>query len=257
MTQGNYTSKHRFGWRKDPHSVRDFRRARPVGLERVEQRRMDHLCQPILDQGQSSECVGHGVAAGIELAYAVAGRSIGQFSPWYAGWEARAVDGFQLEDNGAYPRSGLYAAQHRGICQLSEYPRPADVTMRPPQRAENGAIKYADFKYERVAGGSQGALDALQQDRPIIIGVGVTVAFDVADGRSVIPTPKPGDRILGGHCFLLVGFDRFGARIRARNSWGTSWADGGYCWLEPGWCDADGGYDLWAITAVAPEAEAA
>ncbi len=264
------TTPRGFGWRKDKPDIRDRLHARRHGLERIEGRRMDLLCHPILDQDYSSACCGHGVPAGLELLYAVVGRPIVQLSPWDAYRAGRAVDGFNHEDGGAYPRSTLHALQRRGVCPLTSYvitpeqlredagkPEPEKrINHRPPQAAENEAITFADFSYERVVGGAEGVLDALQVGHPVVIGAQVTSTFVASSSNETIPAPKRGDVIAGGHCWLLCGFDMGGARIRARNSWGVDWSDHGYCWLDPMWCEGEGANDLWALTAL-PAQEAA
>jgi hypothetical protein len=40
--------------------------------------------------------------------------------------------------------------------------------------------------------------------------------------------------IAGGHQVAVVGVDVAQQAVRIRNSWGTSWGDGGYCWLSWG-----------------------
>jgi hypothetical protein len=37
--------------------------------------------------------------------------------------------------------------------------------------------------------------------------------------------------LAGGHQVAVVGYDATTRKVRIRNSWGTSWGDGGYCWL--------------------------
>lgn len=45
----------------------------------------------------------------------------------------------------------------------------------------------------------------------------------------------PQSGIAGGHQVVLVGQDAEQQLVRVRNSWGTSWGDGGYAWLR--WAD--------------------
>lgn len=44
----------------------------------------------------------------------------------------------------------------------------------------------------------------------------------------IIPVPRKGERPLGQHVALLIGFDDNARQFRVRNSWGQDWGDGGY-----------------------------
>lgn len=244
-----------FGWKKDPHDPRDRMHARRHGLTRIEGRRMDELAGPPLNQGGFGACVGHLGVELLQMFYAVQGRTITQLSPWHAYWLARAVDEYQYEDGGAYIRSCMKAMQHVGCGPHSMFPfdpfdKDAPINERPPQDVENAGIRFADFNYERIIGGPEAVLDALQSGHPVGMGTNVTSAFVFCSGDETIPAPKRGEARQGGHAFLLCGFDRFGARIRMKNSWGNDWGDGGYAWLDPAWIDDSTTQDVIAITAV-------
>jgi hypothetical protein len=53
--------------------------------------------------------------------------------------------------------------------------------------------------------------------------------FDVDNNNTIKVDPR--SQIVGGHQIALVGLDMQRNAVRVRNSWGTSWADGGYAWL--------------------------
>lgn len=53
-----------------------------------------------------------------------------------------------------------------------------------------------------------------------------------------LPDPCHGDQKLGGHVVMAVGWDDKkgnGGAFRVQNSWGDSWADGGFYWMEYAW----------------------
>jgi hypothetical protein len=247
-----------FGWKKDPYDARDRMHMGRPGLVRTEGRRMDLLIEHVRHQGGSSSCVGHAIVAALELLYAILGRPITRLSPKHAYWVARAIDGFQHEDGGAFIRSGLRGGKGVGFCPESMLPLDVEtINERPPEDAENAGITFADFKYERVLSGAEGVLDALQSGHPVVMGVNVTNVFAYPSGDEVIPAPTRNEVRIGGHAFLLCGFDRHGERIRMLNSWGRGWADGGFAWLDPAWIDDPSSQDVIALIATGPNAEAA
>ncbi len=76
---------------------------------------------------------------------------------------------------------------------------------------------------------------------------GFTVYSSIAQAAAMggkIPFPVSGERTIGGHAIVAIGYDdgmeitnkNAGATktvgaLLIRNSWGTSWGDGGYGWL--------------------------
>jgi len=57
--------------------------------------------------------------------------------------------------------------------------------------------------------------------------------FDTAPDGVIVVDQRSG--VAGGHQVALVGIDVARQLVRVRNSWGTSWGEGGYAWL--GWAD--------------------
>jgi C1A family cysteine protease len=63
--------------------------------------------------------------------------------------------------------------------------------------------------------------------------------------------PRMGERVLGGHAVVAVGYDIKSRRFRVRNSWGTRWGVNGYFtmpfeYLTNSFLSAD----FWTIRAV-------
>jgi C1A family cysteine protease len=96
----------------------------------------------------------------------------------------------------------------------------------PPATFLNTIKKYLKFGYVSM------------------IGFTVYNSYTQATASGKIPFPAQGDRVVGGHAILLVGYDDSmkikNTKPRAtetkgalifRNSWGTSWGDGGYGYL--------------------------
>ena len=71
-----------------------------------------------------------------------------------------------------------------------------------------------------------------------------------------IPFPGQGDSLVGGHAVLAVGFDdqkKIGKEKGAlliRNSWGTTWGDGGYGWLPYKYVLDRIALDFWSLLSM-------
>jgi C1A family cysteine protease len=76
-----------------------------------------------------------------------------------------------------------------------------------------------------------------------MFGFTVYSSYSQADKTGEIPFPTKGEKIVGGHAIVAVGYDdnkkvtnRNGGdettgALLFRNSWGPDWGDGGYGWL--------------------------
>jgi C1A family cysteine protease len=63
--------------------------------------------------------------------------------------------------------------------------------------------------------------------------------------------PAAGEKVLGGHAVLVVGYDDSTQRFRVRNSWGSGWGQQGYFTMPYAYLlDARLSQDFWAINRV-------
>ena len=147
----------------------------------------------------------------------------------------------------------MRALREVGCCTEHEWPLDvARINQRPPLNAEMSGIRFADVAFERVTGGPEHVLDALQLGHPVVFGVEVTSHFVACLSDDTIPAPKTTDVRSGGHCVLACGFDRGGARIRFLNSWSRDYGDNGFGWLDPGWFSDREASDIHALVRSKP-----
>ena len=68
---------------------------------------------------------------------------------------------------------------------------------------------------------------------PSVAGVGVYESWmtPAVDKTGVIPMPKKGEELLGGHAICIVGYDDKKKRFKFKNSWSDEWGDRGYGYL--------------------------
>lgn len=73
----------------------------------------------------------------------------------------------------------------------------------------------------------------LLQDHPVLCGIKLfdSVYSDEVKNTGIIKFSDEYDKILGGHCIILIGFDDDKKHYKFINSWGTNWGDKGFGYL--------------------------
>jgi C1A family cysteine protease len=93
----------------------------------------------------------------------------------------------------------------------------------------------------------------LADHQPFTFGFSVHKTFksQLVKRTGVVPLPSHLDEPLGGHAMLAVGYLGDSHHIIARNSWGPSWGDGGYCYIPYDYVlDPDLAWDFWTVSKV-------
>jgi C1A family cysteine protease len=63
-----------------------------------------------------------------------------------------------------------------------------------------------------------------------------------------VSLPEPGERLVGGHAVLAVGYNDADRRFIVRNSWGVGWGLRGYCTMPYDYlANRDLADDIWTI----------
>lgn len=95
---------------------------------------------------------------------------------------------------------------------------------------------------------------------PSMFGFTVYQSYNQAGTTGKLPYPTPGEKIVGGHAIVAVGYDdamkiknaNAGASettgaLLIRNSWGTGWGAGGYGWLPYAYVLNGLAVDWWSL----------
>lgn len=202
---------------------------------------------PIKDQQNEGSCTGHAFSSAREWIARKYEKSSVILSPQCLYVEELVKSGDFPNDVGAMPRTACQVLTQLGCCEADLYPYiPGQLTIPTPEQSAN-AIKYKTGAYHRMAS-LDNVLTCLADPTPWPVPVAFTVyesfESDAVANTGIMPVPLPGERVLGGHEVLCLGYDMTKQMAIIQNSWGSSWGDHGYFWM-PFQVLSDPSSDLW------------
>jgi hypothetical protein len=221
----------------------------------------------VKDQERTSACTGFALAAMVEslaLDHSAEGQKHGDqhaaVSPFMLYHFARRYDELRGSDpeDGSTARGAMKAWHKHGVCRLDLWPKmemPLLASAERETRRKNAASERTEPAENWVSDGFRRPLGAYYRVDHLSIAdlhaalsetgvVYVTAQIHQGwespkDGRIV---NRLGAAILGGHAFLLVGYDKSGFWIQ--NSWGRDWGREGFAHLDyADWME--NGMDAW------------
>jgi hypothetical protein len=65
-----------------------------------------------------------------------------------------------------------------------------------------------------------------------------------------MPIPSPTEFFEGGHAVTAVGYSDLKQAFKIKNSWGTSWKDGGYFWMPYSFITSEYCDDFWMLEKI-------
>ena len=198
-----------------------------------------HFCSPVRDQGQLGSCTGFAIAVGQrEFLLNKLGQPFVQLSPLFIYYEERLREHTVSQDAGAQPRDGYKTLAKMGCAPEADDPYNVAAFTKPPsKKAVADAAAYKIASYHRL----NGLMDIqtnLAGGNGCVLGIKVYASFesDAVAKTGKVPMPAAGEQLMGGHAVFCAGYQTDssvagGGALIVKNSWGTSWGDGGYFYL--------------------------
>jgi C1A family cysteine protease len=252
---------HTFGWVPDLPDQRDFLYAAPVENMAALPSSMDLRAQcpkTVYDQGQLGSCTANAIAGALEFDRIK--QSLPDFVPsrLFIYYNERVMEGTVGTDSGAQIRDGIKSVGSIGAPPETDWPyNIAEFAVKPPPAAYKDAPLDKAVQYQRVAQVLAQMKGCLASGYPFVYGFTVYESFEspqVAQ-TGIAPMPAAGEKVLGGHAVMAVGYDDSSQRFTVRNSWGPGWGMGGYFTIPYGYLtDSNLSDDFWTIRLVAKAA---
>jgi len=259
----------RYGWVPDLPDARDHVYAAPR-LSLVNPPAKVDLREQmpaVYDQGKIGSCTANSIGAAFE--FERSRQQLADFMPsrLFIYYNERAMEGHVGYDSGAQIRDGIKSLATLGVCPETEWPyddTPAltdggpwapgsRAGQKPPENCYADAKQSVALSYHRLVQDADQFKGCLASGYPFVFGFTVYSDFESSEvaksgeGR----LPRPGEKAIGGHAVLAVGYDDSTQRFLVRNSWGTAWGQAGYFTLPYAYLTEPGlASDFWTLRLV-------
>jgi C1A family cysteine protease len=252
----------RYGWLPDLPDNRDLTYAAPLTALKALPSKVDLRkgCPPVYDQGQLGSCTANAIGAAFQFDQKKEGLKSSMPSRLFIYYNERDMEGTIRQDSGAYIRDGIKSVNKLGVCPESmwpydggEYPPNPRLTVKPSAACYKEAKKHTADQYARVPRTLNQMKGCLASGFPFVFGFTVYASFesDRVAKTGVMPMPKSGEEVIGGHAVMAVGYDESSQRFIIRNSWATTWGIKGYFTMPYSYLlDSNLSDDFWTIRLV-------
>lgn len=218
----------------------------------IDLRKSTNWVPAILDQGNIGSCVDNEFSNALKFCISKELNKQTDIQPsrLFLYWNARKSDNLPTnEDTGSSLLGCIKGIQVKGACSEINWPYDTSkYTICPPPPAFTDASTHIkNFQYLQVPQNLISIKQALVAGYPIVIGIDVYTSFESQDvsttGNIKIPDTH-NEKLLGGHCVALYGYNDTTQTFIMSNSWSDKWALGGYAnipynyVLDPTLCDS-------------------
>ena len=203
---------------------------------------------PIEDQGQCGSCVAFGTTAAVEGSFRWQSRDpnlavdLSEAQLFYC---VAAPEGANCE-TGWWPDYALNGYQNNGIADAACFPYTAgDQACNLCANSQSRLTKITGW---HTLSATADMKTWLSTQGPLVTTMSVYDDFYNYTSGVYSPTST---NYQGGHCVCVVGYDDTNGCWIGKNSWGTSWGEGGFFQIAYGQCGID--HEMWAVNGVSSQ----
>jgi len=246
-----------YGWKPDSPDFRDYKfEARQDILTSLPDRvDLRPKTPPVVNQGSLGSCTANAVGVAHRFAQRNQGQKDWMPSRLFVYYNTRVLDGSNVnQDTGSSIRNAIKSVGKQGVCSEASWQyNIAKFAVKPPLSTYEEALNNQAITYQSVQQTLSQLQGCLASGFPIAMGFTVFSSFesDHVARTGIMPMPSSGEKVLGGHAVLFVGYDNNRGCFIVRNSWGTGWGDKGDFYMPYGFATSRNyASDFWAITQV-------
>jgi C1A family cysteine protease len=245
-----------YGWNRDMPDGRDLMYGAPPEVVTQLPTKVDlrSQCPEVYDQGQLGSCTANSIGGALEFDQIKEGEQSFTPSRLFIYYNERVIEGTVNSDSGAQIRDGVKSVNQLGAPPETDWSYDiAKFADKPPQQAFDDAAKHKSILYQRVTQTLPQLKGCLAAGYPFVFGFTVYESFESQQVASTgeAQMPKAGEKQLGGHAVMAVGYDEDQQRFIVRNSWGPGWGMNGYFTLPYPYLLQDTlSSDFWTIRSV-------
>jgi C1A family cysteine protease len=201
---------------------------------------------PIYDQGQLGSCTANALCAVMQYDDNVLGSRL------FLYYNERKLEHNIPDDVGASLSDGIKCLQNYGVCPETMYPYEVEkFADKPSQECYDEALKHKAIIVKNILQDVTSMKTSLYNGCPFVVGISVYESFESQEvmETGVVPMPSQGEKLLGGHAVVCIGYNDIDKVWIMRNSWGNKWGMQGnftipYLYL----LDSSLASDLWNIS---------
>lgn len=246
----------KFGWVPDIPDQRDFMYAAPAPFQANIPPSVDLTaqCPPPYDQGQLGSCTANAIAGAIEFDQKK--QNLAEFTPsrLFVYYNERVMESTVTVDSGAQIRDGIKSVATQGAPPETDWAYDINkFSDKPPAKAYTDAKKHLIVLYQRLIQDLNTLRGCIASGYPFVFGF---TCYESFEGEDVAKTgnlamPQSGEKVVGGHAVMCVGYDDTSRMFTIRNSWGTGWGLKGYFKMPYSYLTSTSlADDLWTIRSV-------
>lgn len=246
----------RYGWIPDQPDQRDHLYAAPPQFLTALPPKVDlrRRCPAVYNQGALGSCTANAIAGAIEFERMKQKLSVFVPSRLFIYYNERVIEHTVRSDSGAQIRDGIKSVASLGAPPEPDWPYViAKFASKPPLRAYRDAVHDRAIAYQRLVQDLGQMKGCLASGYPFVFGFTVYQSFEsqTVARTGHAPMPEWGERPIGGHAVMAVGYDDANQWLLARNSWGKGWGMNGYFTLPYPYLIQGGlAADFWTIRLV-------